>query len=237
MWLLQKQYQVEPERQSSGIHKWLIYITLFISGLTIAGDLISVLYKFIDGQDLTTGFLLKVLVLLVMAGGVFAYYISDATGKLTAQSRMMWRVGSGVLVVGSIVWGFAVLGTPASQRLNKYDEQKLSDLQTINQSVISYYQTNSGLPGSLSDLTKSGNYYIPADPQSGKFYEYVLVGQSAKAYQLCAEFNNASNGSNGNGRSVPVVYPSGSISWNHPAGHYCFTETIPTSMYPGKLPM
>jgi hypothetical protein len=58
MWLLEKDYRVSPERQSVGIHKWLTYITLFISGLVIAGDLITVLYYFIDGQELTKGFLL-----------------------------------------------------------------------------------------------------------------------------------------------------------------------------------
>src|SRR3989344_694449 len=34
-WMLERQYRREPERQSTGIHKWLTYITLFIAGLTI----------------------------------------------------------------------------------------------------------------------------------------------------------------------------------------------------------
>ena len=75
MWLLEKDYITSPEKQNSGIHKWLTYITLFISGLIIAGDLITVLYYFIDGQELSAGFLLKVLVLLVIATGIFSYYI------------------------------------------------------------------------------------------------------------------------------------------------------------------
>ncbi|MGH7250038.1 MAG: DUF5671 domain-containing protein, partial [Minisyncoccia bacterium] len=51
MWLLGKDYKIHPEKQNSGIHKWLTYITLFIAGLTIAIDLITVLYYFLDGQE------------------------------------------------------------------------------------------------------------------------------------------------------------------------------------------
>src|SRR3989344_1976499 len=54
MWLLEREYRINPEKQSAGIHKWLTYITLFLAGITIAVDLITVLYFFIDGQELTT---------------------------------------------------------------------------------------------------------------------------------------------------------------------------------------
>lgn len=36
MWLLEKEYAAYPEKQNAGVHKWLTYITLFISGLVIA---------------------------------------------------------------------------------------------------------------------------------------------------------------------------------------------------------
>src|SRR5579872_6388966 len=77
MWLLERSYHIEPEKKHLGVRKWLTYITLFIAGLTLAGDLVTVLYFFIDGQELTTGFLLKVFVVLVITAAVFFYYISD----------------------------------------------------------------------------------------------------------------------------------------------------------------
>ena len=236
MSLLAKQYAVEPERQTYGIHKWLTYLTLFIAGLTIAGDLITVLYYFINGENLTAGFMMKVVVLLVIAVSVFAYYLSDVRGKLTSSSRMYWRVFAGALVLISVAWGFYVLGSPASQRLSKYDDQKVMELQTINNYVMNYYQMKASLPGSLTDIQTNEPYArLPVDPQSGKSYEYVLIGQSAKAYQLCADFNKASNKEI---PSVPAIYQYGNVTWTHPAGHYCFTESIPVSMYPGgKLPM
>ena len=36
MWLLEKEYRQFPEKQNGGVHRWLTYITLFISGLVIA---------------------------------------------------------------------------------------------------------------------------------------------------------------------------------------------------------
>ncbi len=41
--------------------------------------------------------------------------------------------------VKSIIWGFSVLGSPHTQRLIKYDEQKINDLQYINSQIQSYY--------------------------------------------------------------------------------------------------
>ncbi len=230
MWLIGKDYANDPVRKNSGIHKWLTYITLFLAGLAMAIDLIMVLYYFIDGQELTTGFLLKILALLVIAGGVFTYYTSDIRGKLTPKSRNMWRVVAGVVVIGSIVWGFVVLGSPRTQRLYKYDDAKVSELQNINNAIQNYYSINSVLPKTLVDLDPL-NYGISGlDSQTQKPYEYTV--KTKNTYELCAEFNKASLNSDGNTR------PVGYTTWNHPAGKYCFPQTINPNMYPGvKLPM
>src|SRR3989344_3324605 len=156
MWLLEKEYKIYPEKQSTGIHKWLTYITLFLAGVAIAVDLITVLYYFIDGQELTTGFLLKIFVLLIIAGGIFSYYLSDILGKLTSKLRMIYRIIAFVIVVGSIIWGFSVLGSPRTQRLLKYDEQKISDLQNINNEITNYYSTQGTLPVDLTAIA-NGN--------------------------------------------------------------------------------
>lgn len=227
MWLLEREYKANPEKQSSGIHKWLTYITLFIAGLTIAGDLITVLYYFIDGQELTTGFLLKVLVLLVIAVAVFAYYLSDVLGKLTAKSRNIYRVVALLIIIGSVVWGFSVLGSPRTQQLFKYDEQKVNDLQSMNSEIQNYFYDKKVLPQSLSEISNS-NYYISSliDKQNSKPYEYIKTNDTS--YQLCAEFNKDSKEA-----TTPNIYarPIGYPSWTHSAGHYCFTETVTPNTY------
>ena len=233
MWLLEKSFVTSPEKKNLGVRKWLTYITLFIAGLTLAGDLVTVLYYFIDGQELTTGFLLKICVVLVLAGLVFYYYISDIREKLTAKSRLVWLVASSFVILVSISWGFFVLGSPRTQQLMKYDEQKVSDLQTIDSFIQSYYQSTGGLPANFAELTKyQPTVILPTDQQTNQPYEYILIGQSAKAYQLCATFNAASQTDS---RTNIPVYPGENVYSNHPAGHYCFNEAIPVSMYP-KVP-
>src|SRR3990167_6812470 len=76
-WLLQKTYLSDPELREASLRKFFAYVTLFVAGAVIAGDLITVIYMFLDGQDITTGFSLKVLTLLVIAGGVFLYYLRE----------------------------------------------------------------------------------------------------------------------------------------------------------------
>lgn len=232
MWLLGKQYANEP---ASAIHRWLTYITLFLAGLAVAGDLVTVIYFFINGDELTTGFLLKALVLFIISGAIFGYYLTDVRGKLTLSSRRIWRIVSILLVIISIIIGFMVIGSPRTQRLYKYDEQKVTDLENINYQIQSFYQSKGYVPSTLDEVSTTGYTTLPLDPQSGASYEYHLVGQSAKAYQLCAEFNKASPEAS---KANVYLRPVGDVSWVHPAGHYCFSIAIPLNMYvaPGKIP-
>ena len=65
----------KPDKADSGVRKWLTYIALLISAGTVIGDLVTFVNYFLRGQ-LTTPFLLKVLTVLVIAGGVFWYYLA-----------------------------------------------------------------------------------------------------------------------------------------------------------------
>jgi hypothetical protein len=63
-----------PEKAESGVRKWLTYIALLIAAGVVMGDLITFLAYFLRGE-LTTRFLLKVLTVIAIAGGVFWYYL------------------------------------------------------------------------------------------------------------------------------------------------------------------
>jgi len=219
MWIMEREYILEPERQNQGIHKWLTYITLFVAGLVIAGDLVTVLYYFLDGQELTTAFLLKVLAVLVVLASVFTYYISDVSGKLTSRARKVWRVIALVIVAGSVVLGFVVLGSPRTQQLLKYDEQKINDLANINGQIDSYFYNNKKLPNKLEDISQGG-YYVPVlDPQSKKPYEYKKTSENT--YELCAEFNKVQETPQARG----YIY-GGNTSWAHKEGYSCFSFNV-----------
>ncbi len=227
MWLLERSYAVFPEQRHMGVRKWLTFITLFAAGLAIAGDLVTVIYYFIDGRDITAGFMMKVLSVLVVAFATFFYYISDVMGKLNKTSRKVWTGVSFLIILISIIWGFSVLGSPRAQRLLKYDGQKINDLQSINNQIMNYYSNKGILPKTLKEIA-DGNYYITEiDPQSQKLYEYKKINDTT--YNLCAEFNKDTNSFRDN--PVLMVNDYGGRSWTHPAGHYCFSKTINPNTY------
>lgn len=227
MWLLEKGYDEEPEKRNVGIRKWLTYITLFLAGVATAGDLVTVIYYFIDGQELTAGFLLKVLTVLVIALGVFYYYISDIREKLNSSSRRIWTIVALVVVLGSIAWGFSVLGSPMTQRLHKYDNAKVMDLQNLTSAIQNYYSTSQKLPENLTDLATLNYGINTTDSQNQKQYEYKKTGNNT--YELCAEFNKSSSSTES--LTYPRVMGLGYTTWNHPAGRHCFTQTITPDPY------
>jgi hypothetical protein len=66
----------QPGKHESGVRKWLTYIALFLASSIVMGDLITFLAFFLRG-DLTVRFVLKVLTVLVIAGGIFLYYLAS----------------------------------------------------------------------------------------------------------------------------------------------------------------
>lgn len=73
---LHGQYEKEPEKKHLRIRKWLVYLTLFVSAITLVGDLIAVINKFLEGFP-STAFIIKAASIFVVAGGVFYYYLTD----------------------------------------------------------------------------------------------------------------------------------------------------------------
>ncbi|MES3004723.1 MAG: DUF5671 domain-containing protein [Patescibacteria group bacterium] len=234
MWILEKTYRHSLEARNTGIHKLLTYVTLFIAGLVVVGNLVTVLYYFLDGQDITTGFLLKVLALFVVSVSLFTYYLSDIRGTLTSKSRKGWRIFAAALILISIVLGFAVLGSPATQRKYKQDNHKMNNLQEINNFITSFYAENEKLPETLNDSMGLGYYPIIIDSQTQKPYEYIKTGDLT--YSLCAEFNLPSDPKMESISAPRDMYYYGGISGVHPAGRHCFEQTINPNTY-SKAPL
>lgn len=79
LWITKKlrdAINLDPEKRSSKIRKWLTYITLFITAGIIIGDLIALVFSLLSG-DLTLRFSLKVLTVGGIAGLIFGYYLWD----------------------------------------------------------------------------------------------------------------------------------------------------------------
>src|SRR3989344_4588237 len=233
-YFVHKTYNESPEKKDLPIRKWLTYITLFVAGIILAGDLVTVLYKFLDGQDLTLGFLLKALSVLLVSGLVFGYYLNDIREKIPSSRRKFWAIVSGVVILVFIILGFSVIGSPQTQRLMRYDDQKISDLQNLQYQVINYWQMNGMVPENWPNMM--------VDSQSGKPYEYKKVGEMS--FELCAEFNRENmmgqNQYSESPRVMQVGYPvKGGMmendNWAHGMGMKCFQRVIDPIAYPTQV--
>lgn len=230
-YLVSKSQEIDSEKQNIWVRRWFIFLTLFGTGALVVGDLITLLYYFLDGRDLTAGFLLKVLSVLVVAGVVFGYYLSDLRGRMA--HRKAWRVGTALGVLAVIVLAFSVIGSPRTQRLMRYDEQKVNDLQDIQSQVVNYWQQKSALPENLDALRDplSSYYHIPLDSQSGVSYIYTKTGDMS--FELCAEFNRESAPQSDASR-ISYAYRFGveNENWVHKEGYQCFSRTVDPDRYP-----
>ncbi len=233
--IIQKSFVTDPNLREGGLRKVLLYFTLFVAGAAIAGDLITLIYFFLDGRDITVAFSLKVLSILVVTGGIFGYYLSDLRGRLTSQSRNIWRVFAILLILVSIILGFVVIGSPRTQRMLRYDGEKITDLQGIQGQILSYWQNKGILPKTLDEMKDSLSYYtVPVDSQTQVQYSYKVLNQNS--FELCADFNKASP-------SDLAAYPSSysygygrnGENWQHEAGRQCFERTIDSQLYPVRL--
>ena len=75
-WLAGRDIAADPNKRHSKVRRWLTYLTLFVASSVLIGDVISLIYSLLGGE-LTTRFVLKVLVVAFIAGTVFWYYLSD----------------------------------------------------------------------------------------------------------------------------------------------------------------
>ena len=236
-WLIHRDIAKDPTRAEIWVRRWAIILTLFVAGATIVADLITLLNTFLSGDAITLAFVLKVLVVFLVAAAGFMHFIADYWGYWAQfparRAYVAW--GTAALVVISIVAGFFIVGTPQQARLYRFDQQKVSDLEQLQFQIINYYQHKQQLPRAIADLKDPlASSYIPADPQTGQQYEYQQT--ATLSFNLCATFNAPSRpGTSGNKITSPIPsasYDQNPNNWQHAAGRVCFERTIDPQLYP-----
>jgi hypothetical protein len=77
---IRRDIAAEPAKADIRVRKWLLHLTIFLAALLIIGDLVGLVYRFLEG-DLSTQFALKVTAVLAVACAVFWYYLVDLRTK------------------------------------------------------------------------------------------------------------------------------------------------------------
>ncbi len=200
-----------PEKIDSGIRKWLTYMALVIAAVIFMGDLITVLASLLRGE-ITSRFLAKSFVVLLLSGGVFYYYFgglrgTEATSGSFNRDRLMAALTSAGVVL-LITLGFWNLGAPRAQRQIRADNQRIRHIYQLSTDIRNYWNAHpSQLPTGLDQIF-AGPYL---DPVTHAPYEYHP--KQGSRYELCATFQRRG----GHGETA-----TGPDPWAHPAGHYCF---------------
>jgi uncharacterized protein YhhL (DUF1145 family) len=246
-WIIIKGENKDTEKKNIWIKKWRVYITLFLTGATIAGDLVVLLNTYLSGE-ISTRFIYKVLAVLLVSAIVFKYYFySIHDSKWSKIVRRVESVAGIVIVLAAVVGGFIIVGSPTKQRDIRFDNQRVNDLSNIQWQIINYWQTKEALPASLGDLNNGISYFnVPKDPDTDKEYGYVVKDANSLKFSLCADFSRETQDTKGRGATGGGYYGSsyatidlarpyggdGNDNWKHNKGYQCFDRTIDPAIYP-----
>ncbi len=199
----------------SQVRKWLTYVVLFFSAGTIIGDLITLMNNFLNG-DIAVRFLLKVLVVLLIAGAIFGYYFWDMRRKEVAtKDARINKVSfatSLVVVLGVFIFGFFIIDSPNLSREKRIDSQTVSELQNADSAIRNYFNEGGKLPEKITDLDKT-NFAFQF--QQGSTLEYQKTAEDK--FALCAKFLRSNEND-----SQEFTGDSYDKEWKHAAGRICF---------------
>jgi hypothetical protein len=229
---LQRDVRANPEKADLKVRKWLLYLTLFVSGIAAIIDLISLITSWLNGE-LTLQIALKVIAVLVIAGSIFYYFLRELHPKGSGKQKLVaWFAV--VLVIAALAAGIYT-SAPWQARARTIDRDRVNALQSIQSEIVNFWQLKQRLPASLTELNDPLRFTVPVDPETRNPYTYAVKGTNK--FQLCAVFGTESAGGVAQERTVAAPYPVGDLygsDWRHGIGSFCFDRTIDPQLYPPR---
>ena len=219
----------ETSHSYSGLTKWLVYLSLLVGGGVLLGDLVAIILAFLNGE-LTTRFVLKAGVMLVIVGAAFYYYLQDARGYWLKREKMSlnYAIGMSIIVIASLIFGFSHTETPTEVREMKIDDRQVQDLQNIQYRISDYISVNNELPETLDDVY--GGIKTTEASENRKAYSYEITEEG---FNLCADFWYPSQNTDRFHFSMadPIrvgneMQIKGGNNWDHEGGYVCFERVV-----------
>ena len=182
------------EKTESKLSKWLTYIVLLVAGGAIIGDLITVIYNFLQGEY-GARFLLKALTIIIIAGLIFGFYFLERKKiqykkEISSNIFLFFVIFSGLLIILAIILGFIAGGTPFEARQRNVDLQRTNDLQQLSSCIGNFAYENERLPADLNELRNNARYdycaAISGDPETKIDYRYKVISKTE--FELCGQF-------------------------------------------------
>ena len=190
-----------PESLESGVRKWLTYLALVLTSVTLLCDCVWFLTQFLEG-DLTLRFVLDVVVLFLVAGGVLWYYLGTVRAVPSPPHRdRTFGWFATVAVAAIVILGFTGTGAPWHERVLSLDDRRVTELHTAATRISENYEKNKKLPETLPPGTG-------VDPATRKPYVYAPLAGSR--FKLCATFDAAN-------------FETSDVFWRHSDGFQCYT--------------
>lgn len=237
-----RKFREDEGRVESKLSKWLTYLVLLVTAVTMVGDLIAIVFTLLQGE-ITARFFLKAITILVIAGGIFGFYFLERR-KIQYQRDIPQRVfqyfGRGVtlLVLMGIALGFVVGGSPETARNRSFDQTRANHLNTLSDCISQYTQSLGALPSTLAELRQSSQYSYctgyTKDPETNEAYEYRVVTPSkvqgttrVGEFELCATFALSTDETSPNN-----MYGESAVWYDYVAGRSC--DTVSVTLVPVK---
>lgn len=140
------------------------------------------------------------------------------------KNRAVISAVATALVVGLVIAGLVAVGSPATARKYKFDQERRNRISQLNYVLASYIREEGELPRSLEaisqqQMAQSGyGSDLRRDPRTGEPFEYRRL--SDREYEVCATFETSSR----DRRSQEFGgYPNDVA---HKAGRSCFEREI-----------
>lgn len=225
-----------PEKKELRTRKWLLNFTLFVAALVIIGGLVSLIYNYLGGE-ISPRFILKILVVFLISAAVFAYYLWQLRREqLVKWDKIMKFFPRTIIALAAliIVSGFFMAGSPQAERLRRFDDRRVGDLQGIQSQIVFFWQQKNHLPQNLDELIDNISGYLPpVDPETNEPYEYRATNNLE--FELCANFKTKGTAIEGQSMPQPVegpkVYSDTFNNWQHETGRVCFQRKIDPELY------